>query len=192
MDDSGRYTGFDVSRDAINWCRTHVAPRRSGFEFVHADVHNREYNPSGSVAATAYRFPSDDESIDCVVATSVLTHLGADEVSHYLREIRRVLAPGGRAVLTWFIIDDSAARVMEERRAAFRFDIRLPVGFTIDARTPERAVAFTEDEVYRLLGQAGLAVVPPIHFGSWSHHENALDGQDITVVKRSANGNQEP
>jgi hypothetical protein len=103
-----------------------------------------------------------------------------------------VLAPGGRAVLTWFIIDDSAARVMEEGRAAFRFDTRLPVGFTIDARTPERAVAFTEDEVYRFLGQAGLAVVPPIHFGSWSHHENALDGQDITVVKRSANGNQEP
>ncbi len=42
--------------------------------------------------------PFDDESFDCVVAIDVLEHLDDDQP--FLAEVRRVLLPGGRAVVT--------------------------------------------------------------------------------------------
>jgi SAM-dependent methyltransferase len=69
----GRYTGFDVDAQAIAWCgRAYAADDR--FRFVHADVANAHYRPDGGAAATGYRFPADDGSVDVVVAASVLTH----------------------------------------------------------------------------------------------------------------------
>lgn len=44
------------------------------------------------------RFPFADDQFDCVVSIDVLEHLADDQ--GFLRELRRVLRPGGRAVVT--------------------------------------------------------------------------------------------
>jgi SAM-dependent methyltransferase len=46
------------------------------------------------------RFPAGDSSVDVVFAASLFTHLLEPDSRHYLREVRRVLAPRGRALLS--------------------------------------------------------------------------------------------
>ena len=113
----GAYAGFDVSADAIAWC-TRRYRHYPNFHFVHADVRNARYNPAGTAAAVEYQFPFDDGAFDVVVLMSVLTHLTADETLHYLGQVRRVLARGGRMLATVFVLDDEAPSPAARVRAA--------------------------------------------------------------------------
>jgi SAM-dependent methyltransferase len=91
-----RYIGFDVIHDNIAWCRHSIAPLTSGrFEFHCLDVFSDAYNPTGRIRGTDVVFPVGDTAIDLAFAGSVFTHLVEEDARHYLREVRRVLAPDG-------------------------------------------------------------------------------------------------
>lgn len=47
-----------------------------------------------------------DESIDIVTALSVWTHMNEDDAVFYFHEVDRVLRPGGKAILTFYLLDD--------------------------------------------------------------------------------------
>jgi len=84
-----------------------------------ADDYARWIEDSGATAfqvmdATAMTFP--DDSFDRVFSVSVLEHIPDDGDTRTGQEIARVLAPGGRAVLTF------------EWGAAVRAVVRLPGG----------------------------------------------------------------
>ena len=53
----GSYDGLDIVASGIDWCSEHIAPKYDNFHFTLADVFNKEYNPSGRVAASDYTFP---------------------------------------------------------------------------------------------------------------------------------------
>jgi SAM-dependent methyltransferase len=90
------YTGFDAIRENIQWCTDSIAPLCGGrFEFHYLDVHSEAYNPSGSLRGTDVVFPAANGAIDFAFAASVFTHLLEDDATHYLREVRRTLAPDG-------------------------------------------------------------------------------------------------
>lgn len=144
-----------------------------------------EYNADGAIAASEYIFPCDNESIDFAFATSVFTHLRANDVKQYLSEIRRVLKPTGRAMLTFFMIDELARRLMGDNKASLNFDVNLMDCFTIDRQTPERAIAYSELQLIELLQEAKLSLIPPVYNGSWSGRSNTLDTQDVIVVKKA-------
>ena len=59
----------------------------------------------------------DDGWATLVVATSVFTHLDRPAVEHYLAETRRALAPGGVALLTFFLLDDDSRAALAGGRA---------------------------------------------------------------------------
>jgi ubiquinone/menaquinone biosynthesis C-methylase UbiE len=186
LDNAGRYIGFDVSPDAIRWCRDHLAVRNTRFAFVHADIRNLEYNPHGAIAASDFTFPCGNQSIGFAFATSVFTHLRPDDVQQYLSEISRVLKPAGTALLTFFIIDEMARRLINDKRASLNFTVNLGDFFTIDRQTPERAIAYSEAQLMRFLREAKLALVSPIHYGSWSGRpQECLTMQDMVVVRRA-------
>jgi GT2 family glycosyltransferase/SAM-dependent methyltransferase/glycosyltransferase involved in cell wall biosynthesis len=98
----GGYVGFDCVAAGITWCETHVLPAFAGkpCEFHHVDARSAEYNPAGTVRSQDVRFPCGTASMDVVVAASVFTHLLEADADRYLREIARVLKPGGSALLT--------------------------------------------------------------------------------------------
>ena len=112
----GAYVGFDVDGEAVAWCRRAYA-RHLQATFVHADLANGFYAPGGSAAAASYAFPVEDGWADCVVATSVFTHLLDADAARYLDESRRVLAPGGRIVASFLLADggggDEARRLTD-------------------------------------------------------------------------------
>jgi SAM-dependent methyltransferase len=74
--------GADVSADHVLWCQQHLSPP---FRFV--------------TTTSCPHLPFPDGHFDLVYAGSVFTHV-SELVDAWLLEIRRVLAPGGRAYLT--------------------------------------------------------------------------------------------
>jgi len=79
---AGDVAGSDVSAPAIDWCRDNL--RFGRFE----------------VNGLAPPLVFDDESFDLVYALSVFTHLTDDLQLAWRDELRRVLRPGGRLLLT--------------------------------------------------------------------------------------------
>jgi SAM-dependent methyltransferase len=171
----GEYTGFDVSADAVAWC-TRRYRHYPNFRFVHADVRNARYNPGGSLPAVAYEFPFDDGAFDVCVLMSVLTHLTADEALHYLGQVRRVLASGGRMLATAFVLDEAAPS------PALAFGPVADGMAVVDPAVPEEAVAFEEDWLLEALRAAGLDLVG-LHGGLWTGREDGLSFQDVVVAR---------
>jgi SAM-dependent methyltransferase len=101
-----RYLGIDLHRGMIEWCRRNLAPHASRFEFEHHDVFNAGLNPGRDKPMTR-PFPARDRSFSLVEAVSVFTHLVQTQAEHYLREVARILRPGGIFHSTWFLFEKS-------------------------------------------------------------------------------------
>jgi SAM-dependent methyltransferase len=181
---TGSYDGFDVVPTAIEWCETNIASKHPNFHFRHVDVLNPYYNPEGRLDPEAFEFPYPEEAFDFAFLTSVFTHMLPPEVRHYLSEIRRVLRPGGRCLMTFFLLNGESldsvragppaarntAPFAPSRRFAYKGD-----GYCYDVpETPEAAVGYREEDVLGFLEQAGFELHLPIRYGH----------QDIVVVKR--------
>ncbi len=182
--EGGSYAGFDVGREMIRWCERNITARHPAFEFTWAPVYNSKYNPFGHLDGTEFHFPYEDGSFDFAFATSLFTHLLRSEARHYLMETARVLRPGGRCLLTFFLLTSEAERAVAAGRAML--DMRHPVdgGATTDPRQPEEAIAFRVELVRELMAEAGLEVVEPIHPGAWAGAPDALTLQDVIVARR--------
>jgi len=91
--------GVDCNRDSVEFCRS-LFPRER-FEWI--DVRNDTYNPTGKTEPDQVRLPVDDGACHLVICASFFTHVGTLKIAqHYIDEIRRVLAPGGYFLSSWF------------------------------------------------------------------------------------------
>jgi SAM-dependent methyltransferase len=180
----GTYEGFDVSREGIDWCRRHYRPHPN-FRFRHADLYNAEYNPRGAIRATDFRFPYDDGSFDLAAAISVFTHLLPDDAARYVSEAARVLAPGGRMLATWFLLDADSRRGLARGAAALPFRDRDDHTAVINPEVPEEAIAYDAGWVAGRLSDRGLAV-RGVWPGTWSGKDDGRSFQDIVVAEVTA------
>jgi SAM-dependent methyltransferase len=171
----GAYAGFDVNAAGIRWC-TQRYGHFPQFSFVHADVGNARYNTAGAGEAVAYRFPFEDASFDVAALISVLTHLTADVALRYLGQTRRVLAPGGRVLLTAFVLDPGAPD------PALSFGPPRDGMAVVDPAWPEDAVAYEDEWLLEALRAAGLDLVA-LHPGSWTGRADGLSFQDVVVAR---------
>jgi SAM-dependent methyltransferase len=171
----GAYAGLDVNADRIAWCRRRYA-HFPQFAFVHADVRNARYNAGGAIDPVAYAFPFEDGSFDVAVLISVLTHLTADPALHYLGQVRRVLAPGGRMLATFFVVDPEAPA------PGLAFGPVSDGMAVVDPALPEEAVAYESDWVLEALRAAGLDLVA-LHPGLWTGRPDGLSFQDVVVAR---------
>lgn len=103
--DDGAYTGVDIDGPSIASAKGNAYLSRKKFAFDHLDVHNTEYNPAGKYPAKKYRFPFEDNSFDVIFLVSVFTHMLPDDVKNYIKEIGRMLKPGGHVMFTTFVMD---------------------------------------------------------------------------------------
>ena len=191
LDARGSYDGFDVDAAGVAWCGRNVTPRFPRFRFRHVDVRNDRYNPRGRVAPGEIRFPYADGSFDFVFLTSVFTHMLPGDVGHYLREVARVLAPGGRCLSTWFLRNAETDRLAREGRAFLALPHELEGCRVLDPAVPGDAIAIPEERALAMLAGASLALEPPVRYGRWAGREEWLSFQDVVVArKREAGGAQ--
>jgi SAM-dependent methyltransferase len=174
----GAYVGFDPVAPAVAWCAARYPPH---FRFVHADLRNDLYNPAGAIAATDYRFPIDDGWATLVMATSVFTHLDRPEVDRYLAEARRAMAPGARALLTFFLLDEDSRAALADGRARQPFAAPAGEQAIADPDVTMAAVAHDRDSLLAALAQLGLEVAA-VHDGRWRGGAG-LSYQDLVVAR---------
>ena len=103
----GAFAGFDVSAPCIDWAKETITKPFPNAQFVHANVKNTAYNPSGDILASEYQFPYEDERFDVVFLPSVFTHMDPEGFERYVAEIHRVMKPGGRLLSWFFLIDET-------------------------------------------------------------------------------------
>lgn len=147
-----RYIGVDLHRDMIRWCKENLAPRLEGFTFLHHDVFNPSFNPDSNVRSAP--LPVDEGKATLVVAWSVFTHLLESQVEWYLSEIRRILAPGGKVVSTWFLFDKTGFPMMQDFQNALY----------INDSDPTNAVIFDKRWLLSVMDRHGLVItsaIPP-------------------------------
>ena len=182
LDARGSYDGFDVVRRFVVWCQRHITPKHANFRFHHADVQSSEYREKG-LAATEFRFPFDDASFDFAFATSLFTHLVFAETRRYLGESARVLAPGGRLIATFFLLNDHSREVLPRLDWHYRFPNEDGPVRLANAANPAAGVAIDEDALVQLVRDAGFARYE-IHYGKWAGRADGATFQDVVVCWR--------
>jgi len=180
---SGSYEGFDIMKNVVDWCSQNITPRFPNFRFQWVQVYNKEYNPTATLRADSFKFPYPEASFDFVFATSVFTHMFEKDVANYMREIHRVLKPGGRCLLSWFVLTPESLEKMKEGKAALNFAYPVQGAFTSRPEIPEAAIAFTEDIVEQLYAQASFDS-PVRHLGHWSSVHDVEHYQDILLAEK--------
>jgi SAM-dependent methyltransferase len=183
LSSAGSYDGFDVMRGPIESCNENIAAAHPNFHFRHVDVLNRAYNPEGRLDPEKFEFPYPDGAFDFAFLTSVFTHMLPPEMRHYLSELRRVLRPGGRCLMTFFLLNDESLDALRAGQASRTF-AHEGDGFRYDVPdTPEAAVAHPETNVRDLLAREGFELYAPIRYGYWCGRSVEDPGQDIVIVK---------
>lgn len=158
-------TGMDIDPAGVEWCQRHITPVNPRFTFYQADCRNASYNPAGGGAADAYVFPHADCSFDLILLTSVMTHLLAADLRHYLAEVSRMLAPGGVAYASFFLYESLEEAVAGAARHGTRFPYRQGDCALQRFDFPTNAVAYQERFVHDSAAEAGLEALAPTRYG---------------------------
>ena len=180
----GSYDGFDVIKSEIDWAQNNITTKFPNFRFSHVDVTNNIYN-LGNQGADSFVFPFDDSTFDFIYLNSVFTHMRTNDVRNYLREISRVLKPGGKCLITYFLLNNISSELIENGKSIIKFKYFIEDFMTNDKDNPEEAIAFQEDFILSLYEQNELKVQLPINYGSWCSRSEYLSFQDIIVAKKN-------
>jgi SAM-dependent methyltransferase len=182
----GSYEGVDIVPEGIAWCSNNISPRFPRFRFSLADVHNKEYRTDGQTAGSDYRFHFRDADFDFVFLTSVFTHMLPSEVENYLSEVSRLLKPGGRCFITWYLLNDEAKRLCRAGRARPSFKHSIDDCLITNPDIPEEAIAHEETRVMAWYRKFGLDEDLAVHYGSWCGRQRFVSQQDICVAAKRA------
>jgi len=188
LDENGSYTGFDTWAEGIEWARTHIASVYPSFRFERLGAGRFSKDP-GYAGECAFDLDLADGSCDAAVAASLMTHLSFAAALDYLKEMARILRPGGRAYVTMFIYDDEGRHILKRKRLGILPAHRM-------RHSPHGAVFkhpdyfdmyFTEEAVAELLARAGLEPVLK-RSGSWrgtgASSMRRIGHQDLLILRR--------
>ncbi len=183
LDASGSYEGWDLMENAIAWCNRVIARRDPRFRFRHLDVLNGMYNPTGRSAPDVYQFPRD-RHYDVIFLKSVFTHMFPPETSNYLRQISDLLNDNGKCLATFFLLNPDRQEHIQSGKSTHTFRHVARGAFIDIPGVPEAAVGYAEEEVFRMVKDAGLRLTKPPYYGSWNGDRSGLSYQDILILEK--------
>lgn len=184
LDASGRYEGFDVVQKGVDWCNRKIKKDFPNFNFQYVALNNDLYNNSAN-RATGFRFPYPDAQFDKVFLFSVFTHMQVDEIAHYLKEIARVLRPGGQCLTTFFLYEESRPDGAVSR-TEFNFPVQKQGYRLMDEQVKSANIALAFSTLSSIVDAARLTQTDIIR-GYWSDpalktSDNSF--QDIVLLRR--------
>jgi ubiquinone/menaquinone biosynthesis C-methylase UbiE len=182
---SGSYTGMDVVKSSIDWCRETYA-MLPNFRFQHADVTNTHYNKHAQFKASDFVFPFTRETFDFQWSTSLFTHLLIETADNYLGQMARVLKRGGTSWNTWALLDDVSEPLAREHPANMRMRNPVDGGLVSNPANPEHLIGFYTDRLKDLYAKHGLKIVE-IRNGPWSGRTDNLRAsfQDVILAVKA-------
>jgi SAM-dependent methyltransferase len=188
----GSYDGFEISSDKVEFLQKNFTKQYPNFRFILADIHNTFYNPAGEIQAETFKFPYPDSAFDIVYAASIFTHMLPDITEHYFKETARVLQKNGRAVFSFFILDNyRAGHTRPFGFAHTMFDLDHSYGSYGDSfkianpANVEEMTAYKISLLEQFAKNAGLVWVQEPVAGMWSGITDTWVGtQDIVVLRK--------
>jgi SAM-dependent methyltransferase len=184
LSDKGGYWGFDIVEESIAWCQKNIGERHRNFHFLLADVYNKTYHPRGRFCAAEYRFPYLDDFFDFVSLTSVFTHMLARDMQNYLSQIARVLKPGGRCLISYFLLNDESRDCLRRGLGTVKFPFVDDNCLISSRKHPEGAVGFDEQFIRDNFAVCGLEILDPIRYGNWCGRKLLYSYQDIVFATK--------
>jgi hypothetical protein len=169
----------------FRWCVKEIGSRTLtiiGSEYRDADVELSDMEPEPR-HEDAERLTLADESVDVYVSCDVFEHL-SDPYSA-LREMRRVLRPGGRAILTFPMDPHLPSTVRRARRNGTTVEYLLPAVYHLDPARPGGALVFNDFgwDILEEIRKAGLRDVGLYVY--WSYLFGYLGIQFFFVADRA-------
>ena len=178
------YEGIELTKAGVEWCREKITTRFPNFHFLQIDVYNQLYNPGGTHKPSAYKFPFADEQFSLVMLGSVFTHMLPDDLKNYLSEVHRVLAKGGRCLISYFLLNEESLPLIDSGDSTVDFKNVYDIYRTLSREVPEEAIAFEEGWIRELYRELGLKVVR-VDYGSWCGREKYLSYQDLILAVKA-------
>ena len=147
------YWGFDTARTWVQWCQRHIEKNHPTFRFIHIDVENELYNPTGAVAGEAFRFPLPDAHADIVYMWGVFTNMRLKDARNYVAEMSRMTRDGGRIFLTAFVEENVPEETVN------------PVGYVdYTCECPLHVVRYEQSALFEIFKRYSLTIE------NFSHH----------------------
>jgi SAM-dependent methyltransferase len=184
LSSTGSYEGLEIVPAGVEWCAKNITPKFPRFRFHWIDVYNYEYNPAGTQKAADYRFPFSGPEFDFAFLTSVFTHMLPSDIENYVAELGRVIKPGGRCFVTYFLLNAASRDAIRRGGLALDFNHEGPGYLTVDEKMPECAIAFPEEDVLDMFKRHGFRLASPINFGTWSGKADGLSYQDVLILEK--------
>lgn len=160
-----RYTGLDVCKSSIEWCKRYIESKNPSYHFEHLDVASERYNKNGNRIDESFKFSIEDGSIDLIYVFGVFTNMDEHTIKIYLNDFKRMLAPGGRVFLTAFVEENVP-------------DVSVnPKGYLFEEyHGPLHVVRFEKNYIFSLISRAGL-VIDEFNYGT------EYDGQSVFYLE---------
>jgi len=190
----GKYIGIDVRKKDVDFCRGHYPS--ANFEFIHFDVNNPAY--ASGQKDTKLKWPVESARFDLTTGLSIWTHLNEDDALFYFKEISRVLKPDGKAIVTFFLLDEAYRNSLSMRsRREGRFHMTSQDRWLFDqpsyesdawlhpkwAKVPESAIGVTEFGLGRLISSSGMKLIE--HYpGNWKEVPGVFF-QDVLIFQKA-------
>ena len=181
LNEEGAYEGFDVVKQGVDWCNKRIGADHSNFNFTYVPLFNDLYN-TATLKASEFVFPYTDQHFDKIFSFSVFTHMGIDEIAHSLKEIKRVLKPGGKCLSTFFVYADENEDFIAEREG-FAFPYKGDGYRLMDENVKSGNIAIHKDTLEQMMQDAGLELIK-LEEGFWKHPQQAphtREYQDIVI-----------
>lgn len=193
MNGKGRYVGVDIIHELVDFCRTEISSVYTNSEFYQLNASNSHYTKwmknSGHTESELNDLSSfGTECFDVIVAFSVFTHLSSDDTNKYIQSLARLLRPGGKLLISAFLINSFTKKCIQQRVSAIIFDTQSSPGggvYSANKLDQMAAVGFSETVLIDIASQHHLALTD-IHYGRWSGRPSVSSFQDIVVLQKAA------
>ena len=182
LDNRGSYTGFDVVKEGIAWCRKNYR-EFPNFRFDHIPLYNDLYNREAANTPEAFTFPYPDKSFDVIIFTSVFTHLQPMAAENYTAQAAKTLKPGGYIFATAYIVDNETEMHYAKGVSEF-FPVKKGNAYLHSTTVPSANVGYQWEYFLGLFQQAGL-INRAFLKGWWCGRPKAHDAifQDVLVFQ---------
>ena len=184
LNSNGKYCGFDAVEKGIKWCNRNITKDFPNFHFSFVPLYNDLYTQSG-LDAGKFVFPFPGNSFDKVFLFSVFTHMQIHEIENYLKEIKRLLKPGGKSLATVFVYDENNEAFIANRKD-FGFPVKMNGYRLMSSKVKSSNIAISEATLSNLIESSGLVKEIFID-GFWKNNGKEAkqsEYQDILVLSK--------
>ncbi|MGM5470795.1 class I SAM-dependent methyltransferase [Flavobacteriaceae bacterium LMO-SS05] len=193
INNNGFYLGIDLNKEEIEFCKLNY--KNPNINFKHIEANNAFYSKTNE--KNKNHWDIENNSIDMVTALSVWTHLNEADAIFYFKEVSRVLKKGGKAIITFFYLDEKYFESLKSRTSEngkYHATSQLEWIFNTKAYQsnnwfyperldiPEKAIGITKEGIEFLIKECGLKLIEYFP-GNWKEVPGMFF-QDILVFQK--------